>query len=86
MDFLVGQLPRLSLPIGQAIAYVEEGVLLPADIHKGRLHPRQDILHLAPVDIAHQMGSAGPLKLHHLQFAIGVVHHGQPGFLRHHIG
>ena len=49
--------------IGFAIPYIEIGILAAANIHKGRLHPWQDILHHALVDIAYQVLMMGTLQL-----------------------
>ena len=47
----------------QAIANIHKGILARANIHKRRLHPRQDILHLPLVDIAHKMRMRSTLHL-----------------------
>ena len=86
MYFGMGQLPGLAFTVGQTIAYIEKGIFLLPYIHESRLHARQDVLHLSPVDISHQMGCTSPLVFHHLQLAIVIAYYGQPGFLRHHIG
>ena len=56
MNFLLGILGTRCLCLRrQAIPYIQEGVLLRSYIYESRLHAGQDILHLASVNIAHQM-------------------------------
>ena len=66
-----------------AVTYIEKGIFTPAYIHKGRLHPRQYVLHYSLVNVAHQMGVPWPFQLQPCQPA--VFRHGNPGFLRHDI-
>ena len=80
MNFLrPGQsLPHISR---QTVTNEHKGILSRADIHKGRLHPRQHILYLPLVNIAYQMGMSSPL---HLQsHKLPVFHHRRPCLLRH---
>ena len=49
--------------IGFAIPYIEIGILAAANVHKSRLHARQDILHHALVDISYQVLMVGTLQL-----------------------
>jgi hypothetical protein len=67
----------------QAVADVQEGVLAGADVDKGGLHARQDILHAPLVDVADEMRMRGTLHLHRLQLA--VFEQGHAGLLRHHV-
>ena len=52
----VDDLPRLLLQEadGPHVALVEEAVPLQAHVHEGALHPRQDPVHAAHVEVSHQ--------------------------------
>ena len=60
------------IPGEEHVPGVEEGVLLEADVHEGRLHARQHVLDLAEVDVPHQ--SFRPVLLH-VEFHRGAVLH-----------
>lgn len=69
--------------VRQAVADVQEGVLPGADVDKGGLHARQDVLHAPLVDVADEMRMRGTLHLHRLQLA--VLEDGHASLLWHHI-
>ena len=61
------------IPGEEHVPGVEEGVLLQADVHEGRLHARQHVLDLAQVDVAHQ--ALGAVLLHVELHGGAVLHH-----------
>ena len=64
-----GHRPLRAL-VRHAVADVEEGVLLPADVDESRLHARQDVLHLSFVDIADEVRLRFALDLDGQEFVV----------------
>ena len=71
----LGQLLQLVvlIPGEEHVPGVEEGVLLEADVHEGRLHARQHVLDLAQIDVPHQ--PFRPVLLHIELHGDAVLHH-----------
>ena len=75
VDFLMWQHESLRRVMRQAVADVEERVLLLADVDESRLHAREDVLHMSLVDIADEVRVRGALHLHALEFPVLNARH-----------
>jgi hypothetical protein len=71
----------------EEIGDIQEGILLDADVHEGRLHARQHLAHLALVNVADEAAVLSPLDvvLHQLVVLQDGHMHLEGGDVHHHL-